>query len=321
MQTILGAGGDIGIELAKALRMYTQDIRLVSRNPSRVHPEDQLFRADLTVEQQVLNAVNGSEVVYLTAGLAYNVRVWERDWPKIMGNVIDACVIHGSRLVFFDNIYLYNGDNLNQIFESHAIGPSSKKGKVRERLIKMIWEAAANRGLSAVVARCADFYGPSLKNSILGELVIKPLMSGKTASWLVDDQLRHSFTYTVDAACATALLGNRIESFGQTWHLPTAKHPPTGEQWIDIVATELGIKPRRRIVSKFLTRALGVFIPVMRESYEMLYQYDKDYVFNSDKFEGRFGFRPTAYEDGIKEVIGTLRRDVVKRDLAANTSL
>lgn len=33
MQTILGAGGSIGTELAKELINYTKDIRLVSRNP------------------------------------------------------------------------------------------------------------------------------------------------------------------------------------------------------------------------------------------------------------------------------------------------
>ncbi len=33
MQTILGAGGSIGIELAKSLTSYTTDIRLVSRTP------------------------------------------------------------------------------------------------------------------------------------------------------------------------------------------------------------------------------------------------------------------------------------------------
>ncbi len=37
MQTILGAGGSIGIELAKALPKYTTDIRLVGRNPKKVN--------------------------------------------------------------------------------------------------------------------------------------------------------------------------------------------------------------------------------------------------------------------------------------------
>lgn len=35
MQTILGSGGAIGIELAKALKEFTNEIRLVSRNPKK----------------------------------------------------------------------------------------------------------------------------------------------------------------------------------------------------------------------------------------------------------------------------------------------
>lgn len=303
MQAILGAGGAIGTELAKALRIYSQEIRLVSRQPKKVNSQDQLFPADLTQANEVSEAVKGAEVVYLTAGLAYNYKVWQKDWPVIMRNVIDACVEHGSRLVFFDNIYMYDGDNLNQIMETHRIEPSSKKGKVRAELIAMIWQAVKSQSLTALIARCADFYGPGSKNSILGEMVIKPLSQGRTANWLVSEHYRHSFTYTVDAASATALLGNCPEAYGHTWHLPTAKNPPSGKQWIEMVATELGVKPKKRIVGKTMTRLLGVFLPIMRESREMLYQYDKDYVFNSDKFEKRFAFQPTSYEDGIKEIL------------------
>jgi uncharacterized protein YbjT (DUF2867 family) len=53
-QTILGANGAIGIELAKALTTYTTDIRLVSRNPKKVNPNDMLFPADLTIREDVL---------------------------------------------------------------------------------------------------------------------------------------------------------------------------------------------------------------------------------------------------------------------------
>ena len=48
---------------------------------------------------------------------------------------------------------------------------------------------------------------------------------------------------------------------------------------------------------------IGLFSSVMRESYEMLYQYDKDYVFNSDKFEKRFNIKTTPYIEGIRNVI------------------
>jgi nucleoside-diphosphate-sugar epimerase len=41
----------------------------------------------------------------------------------------------------------------------------------------------------------------------------------------------------------------------------------------------------------------------MREMVEMMYQYDRDYVFDSSKFEKRFDFKPTPYEDGISKIV------------------
>ena len=68
MQTILGAGGSIGQELAKSLKQFTDDIRLVGRHPHKINDTDQLFPADLTLRKQVFEAVKGSEIVYLTIG-------------------------------------------------------------------------------------------------------------------------------------------------------------------------------------------------------------------------------------------------------------
>jgi hypothetical protein len=39
----------------------------------------------------------------------------------------------------------------------------------------------------------------------------------------------------------------------------------------------------------------------MKEFREMSYQNDRDYVFNSVKFEKRFNFKPTSYVTGIRE--------------------
>jgi len=306
MQTILGSGGAIGNELARSLKAYTNDIRLVSRTPRKVNADDELFAADLTQYEGVQAAVKGSEVAYLTAGLPYNTLFWQQNWPLIMANVVRACVENNCRLVFFDNIYLYAGNDLDPITETTPVQPPSRKGKVRADLVQMLWEAVQHKGLTALVARCADFYGPSLKNvSILTETVINPLSGQKTANWLVSDRYRHSFTFTADAGKATALLGNTREAFGETWHLPTAKDPFTGKEWVEAVAAALGVKPKYRTVSKTMVRLLGLFVPVMRESYEMLYQYDKNYVFNSDKFESRFSFRTTPYLDGIREIART----------------
>jgi len=57
MQVILGAGGAIGNELAKELKNYTRKIRVVGRNPQKINYDDELFVADLTLKEQVDEAV------------------------------------------------------------------------------------------------------------------------------------------------------------------------------------------------------------------------------------------------------------------------
>ena len=60
MQTILGANGQIAIELARELqRNHTNDLRLVSRNPRKVNETDSLVSANLLDARQTLEAVKG----------------------------------------------------------------------------------------------------------------------------------------------------------------------------------------------------------------------------------------------------------------------
>ncbi|HER39923.1 MAG TPA: NAD-dependent epimerase/dehydratase family protein, partial [Salinimicrobium catena] len=143
MQTILGAGGPIGVELAKALKKYTSRIRLVSRDPKKVNPEDELFPANLLDPAEVDRAVKGSKIVYLTAGLKYNHKKWKKQWPVIVQNVIDACIRYDAKLVFFDNVYMYSEESIPHMTENSRVDPPSKKGKVRagisEMIMKEVW--------------------------------------------------------------------------------------------------------------------------------------------------------------------------------------
>ncbi len=304
MQTILGSGGAVGIELARALKEYTSQIRLVSRNPKKVNETDEIFPADLLNPTEVNEAVKGSSIVYVTVGFPYNLKTWKESWPKFTENVIDACIANKCKLVFFDNIYMYDLNYLNGMDEETPINPPSKKGKIRADIADMIMSNVKDGNLTALIARSADFYGPAIKNtSMLTETVFKPLSSGKKANWMASLNFKHSFTYTPDAGRATALLGNSEDAYNQVWHLPTAENPYTGREWIDTIANEMGVIPSYQTATKFLVRLLGLFIPLMREMPEMMYQYDRDYVFNSDKFTNHFDFKVTPYLDGIREII------------------
>ncbi len=108
MQTILGANGQIGSELALALKKdFTSHIRLVSRTPKKVNATDELVSANLLDTDETQKAVAGSEVVYLTAGLPIDTAMWVEQFPTMMRNVIDACAIHHAKLVYFDFTYMY----------------------------------------------------------------------------------------------------------------------------------------------------------------------------------------------------------------------
>ena len=304
MQTILGSGGAIGTALARELTEYTDEIRLVSRNPVKVNAGDELLAADLLKSGEVKKAVQGSDIVYVTVGFPYKAKFWQKNWPPFVDSVTEACMETGAKLVFFDNIYMYDPEHLDGMDENTPVRPPSKKGKVRADIAGRIMQLAEKGKLKALIARSADFYGPGIKNtSVLTEMVINPLSEGKTATWMGSMKFKHSYTYTPDAGKATALLGNTENAYNQVWHLPTAPDPMTGTEWVNAFASELGVKPKSRTASKMMLRLLGVFIPVMKEMVEMLYQYDRDYVFLSDKFEKEFNFSPTPYAEGIRTIV------------------
>ena len=303
MQTILGGNGTIGSVLAKELTKYTNSIRLVSRHPKKVNATDELFPADLSDPEQVEKAIAGSEVVYLLVGFEYTLKVWQDKWPKLMRASIDACIKHHAKLVFFDNVYLYDIGAISHMTEDSPINPPSKKGMVRRQIADMLMTAVKSGKLTGLIARSADFYGPSNDKSFLIEVVYKNIKRGKKPNWFIKADKKHSFTYTPDAAKATAILGNTADAYGQVWHLPTDKNSLTGKEMISLFTKEMNVADKVFVLPMWLLKLLGLFIPLMKEMPEMMYQYDRDYVFDSSKFQEYFNFSPTSYQQGVKETI------------------
>ena len=300
MYTILGANGVIARELSRALVSFSPAIRQVSRNPRKVNPTDETFIADLLDARATANAISGSEAVYLVAGLKYDTSVWQEQWPQVMRNVIDACIHHGARLVFFDNVYAYGRvDGL--MTEDTSFNPISKKGEIRAKIATMLLEEMQSGNLQAMIARAADFYGPNAVNSFPHAMVFERLKAGKSPQWIGNPHAAHTFTYTPDTGHALAVLGRSLEAYGQTWHLPTAKEPLTGAGFIRL-ACELANQPYKlQVPPRWILRLMGIFMPVLRENEEMMYQFEHDYRFDSSKIESIFGLQATPYRQGIRE--------------------
>jgi nucleoside-diphosphate-sugar epimerase len=303
MHTILGANGVIARELSQALAAHASDIRQVSRNPRKVNPTDETFVADLLDAQATANAVAGSKVVYLVAGLQYNASVWQAQWPRVMRNAIDACKQHGASLVFFDNVYAY-GRVDGVMTEESPFNPISRKGEVRARIATMLLDEMRSGNLQAMIVRSADFYGPGAVQSFPHATVFERLKAGKTPQWIGNPDTVHTFTYTPDAGRAVAELARTTEAYGQTWHLPTTKEPLTGADFVRLACDLAGRPFKMQVAPRWMLKLMGIFMPVLRENDEMMYQFEYDYRFDSSKIESALGLQPTPYRLGISESLG-----------------
>ena len=298
--TILGAGGVIANELVKELSNKGKKIRLVSRTPSKLPGAFEVVPADLSDAHETINAVSGSEVVFLVAGLKYNAKVWRELWPGIMQNTIEACKRASARLIFLDNVYMYGKVN-GPMTEQTPFHPSSKKGEVRAEIATMLLNEIKQGNLTASIARSADFYGPRAKTSVFNILVFDKFAKQEKAAWLLNDTIRHSFTFTPDAAKSLTMLAESDRGWNQTWHIPTASDPRTGKQFIEMTAKEFGLEPKYRVLARPMIKLAGFFNSDLHDLYEMLYQYESDYDFDSSKFESAFEYKPTPYAYGIHE--------------------
>lgn len=306
MQTILGSSGIIGTELAENLQDYTKKVRLVSRYPKQVTGKEELMTGDLLKRKDVMRAVKGSEIVYLTVGLKYSHKVWQREWPIVMQNVIDACKTHNAKLVFFDNVYMY-GKVKSWMMETSPFNPCSRKGEVRAKVATMLLDEINSGNITALIARAPDFYGPATKNSYLTQLVFNRMIKMQKPQVMISPGFRHSFIYTPDAARGTAILGNTPSAYLQTWHLPTDHRVPFIGDIVNYAKEELMRKVKTAVLPLWQIKLAGTFIPQIGEMLEMMYQYDRDYLFDSGRFQAEFNFIPTTYEYGVKNTMSSYR--------------
>lgn len=303
MQTILGANGQIAVELARELqRNYTQNLRLVSRKPRKVNDTDELVSADLMNPAQTLEAVRGSEVVYFTAGLPPDTELWERQFPAMLRNALDATRAAGAKFVYFDNTYMYPQTAQRQTEET-AFAPVGRKGRVRALMAEMVLAEMQRGDIPVTIARAPEFYGPGKTQSITNTLVIGPLKAGQKAKVPVRDDKLRTLIWTPDASRAMAAIGNAQDAYGQTWHLPCWDERLNYQAFVNLAAATFGVEPRYKVLSHLAMVVAGWVSKPVRELRELLPRYAHDNVFDSSKFKRRFpDFAVTSYAQGLKQI-------------------
>lgn len=236
------------------------------------------------------------------AGLKYDAKVWAEQWPKVMRNTIDACKRHGTKLVFFDNVYAY-GKVEGVMTEDTPYDPCSRKGEVRATIATTLMDEVKRGELQGMIVRAADFYGPGALLSLTHATVFERLRVGKTPQWVGNAKAVHTFTYTPDAGRSVALLGNTPSAYGQVWHALTSREDMTGEHFVRLACEMAGKPYKLQVAPGWMLSLMGLFVPVLRENKEMMYQFEHDYRFDSGKLERAMDIQPTECRIGIKATL------------------
>lgn len=303
MQTILGASGQIARELARELkRNYTDDLRLVSRHPQKVNDSDMTFAADLLDAQQTWNAVKGSDTVYFAAGLPPDSALWERQFPTMLKNALEATRMAGAKFVYFDNTYMYPQSNAPQTEETR-FAPRGRKGKVRAAMADRVLDEMKRAEIPVLIGRAPEFYGPGKTQSFTNALILDKLKSGKRPRVPVRDDKLRTLIWTPDASRALAVLGNTPDAYGQSWHLPCCDDRLTYQQFVTLACDIFGQQADYSVISKLAFTAAGLVSKGAREIRELLPRYEFDNLFKSEKFKQRFpDFSVTTYREGLEKI-------------------
>ena len=251
----------------------------------------------------------GAAVVYQCAQPPYTK--WPELFPKLQASILAGTAASGAKLIVADNLYMY-GEVNGPIHEDLPYIAHTRKGQVRANMANAVLEAHRTGKVRAALVRGSDFYGPGVLGSALGERIFYPMLKGKAASAVGDIDAPHTYTYIDDFGKALVNIGKHDDALGQVWHTPNDRTLST-RKVIEIGYKYLGKDPKISSMGKMGMRIGGLFIPEAREMVEMMYEFEKPFVVDSQKFEKRFGISATPLEEGIKQTIEWYKANPAKK--------
>lgn len=282
------------IKLGKPVRMVSHSGKADSRIPAGV----EVVKGDAYDVRKNIEVTKGATAVYQCAQPHYHE--WAEKFPPMQKAILGAVSANGVKFIVGDNLYMYGDTNGQPIREDLPYQPHTKKGKVRAEMAKAVMEAHRSGQVRVAIGRASNFFGPD--DTAVTDYAIRPALAGKSINLLGKTDQPHTFSYVADFGKLLATLGTREEALGQIWFTPSPD-PVTQVELVRIMEEVLGQKVKYMAAGKMMMSFLGLFIPAMRESVEMLYEWDKPFIMDSSKAEKAFGWRGTSLKDALRATI------------------
>ena len=306
LHVIFGTG-PLGLAVMRELSRRGRRVRMINRS-SRVKfakdPQTEVGGANAADPAQAREVCEGAAVVYHCVGLPYPR--WP-EFPAIAAGIVEGAAAAGAKLVYGDNLYMYGAVN-GAMTEDLPYAATTKKGRIRAAIARALLDAHQAGKLRVTIGRGSDFFGPFAAGAaMMGSRVFGRALAGKSAQVVGNPDRLHTFTFIDDFGKALVTLGEREEALGRAWHVPSPSAVTT-RQFVETVYRMLGEPARVSRAPRLAVALAGLFDANAKELREMLYQFERDFVMDSSRFEKAFGVQSTPLDQAIKATLDWYRR-------------
>lgn len=310
---IIGATGGIGSETARALLAAGWTVRALHRNPKQAAERFaelgavEWVQGDAMKPSDVLSAASGVSVVVHAANPP-GYRNWRGLALPMLESSIAAAKANHARIVLPGTVYNFGPDAGARVDESAPQHPKTRKGAIRVEMEERL-KQASDSGVSVLIVRAGDFFGPRVANSWFNYGLVKPGRPLKSVSYPGKPDAGHSWAYLPDLANTIVRLLERqaelapfdVFHFKGHWF----------ERGVDLAhatrrAAELPAAKIRRF-PWFAVTLLSPFVETFREMQEMRYLWAVPLELDNHKLVAFLGCEPhTPLDVALRETLSGL---------------
>lgn len=300
---VLGAG-PVARAVVTALTTRGIDAVVVSRSGTEI-PGARSVALDVRDSDALKTVASGASALYQASQPEYHR--WPEEFPSLQDSVVRALRGSDTVLVAIENLYGY-GHVRGPLVETLPLVATGRKGKVRADLWRTLEAENAAGRVKTTAGRASDFFGPHAAKSAVGDRFFGPLLAGKKAEMFGNPSALHTYTYVPDFGEALVRLALDDRSHGRAWHVPNAPAVST-RIFLEKAAAVAGVEPRSVVRTKFQLRLAGLFIPPAKESIEMLYEFEEDFVVDHSAYAAVFGDHATPLDTSIAATVAWWREN------------
>lgn len=297
--------GPAGSTLAAVLQAEGKRVRCINRSGrADGTPGVEVVAGNVLDVEQVRALCADAAVVYHCANVPYPQQI--ELIPRFQDAIMDGAARANAKLIVLDTLYMYGETHGSPMTEETPYAPVSRKGRMRAQVAEKYLAAHQAGTVRVALGRSADFFGPRVLNSALGDRVFPLALANKRVQLLGNIDLPHSYAFINDVARGLATLGAHPEALGRVWLLPVAP-PVTQRTMARLIGEQLGRPVRILPLPKLAIQGFGLFDANMREFVEMFYQYTEPQIVVSRAFEETFGWSATPLDQALRATIAWYR--------------